>query len=195
MPWLSAAVLVLLLVSAVLGWRAGLIRRVLEFVGLVAAMLLASRFGYLVAEQLASSTGLSDRLAGPLGWLLLFAALLVLARVAAWGIAKALHVSVLGWVDRTGGALLGLLIGTLVGSVLLMLAARLPVEGDLAEQIESQPLPRYVHAAAPTLYGLVVRDGKIDIDRLWQRAKDEIRDSGAAADAVRDAVSERLDGD
>ncbi len=195
MSWLSLLTLALLLVFAVAGWRAGLIRRVLEFVGLVAAVLLASHYGHLVASQLEESTGLADRLAGPLGWLLLFAALLVLTRLAAWALSKALRVSVLGWLDKSGGALLGLLIGALVASVLLMLATKLPVDGDLAERIESEPLTRIVHGAAPALYGLVVRDGKDDIERLWQRAKDGLRESDAAADAVKDAVREQLDGD
>ena len=195
MHWLSLVTLVLLLVFAVAGWRAGLIRRVLEFVGVVASVLLASRFGHLVAEQLEDSIGLSDRLAGPVGWLLLFATLLVLTRLAAWALSKALRVSVLGWLDKAGGTLLGLLIGTLVASVLLMLATRLPVEDDLAERIESEPVTRIVHGAAPALYGLVVRDGKDDLERLWERAKDGLRESDAAADAVRDAVADRLDGD
>lgn len=195
MHWLSLATLALLLVFAVFGWRAGLIRRILEFVGMVASVLLASRYGHMVSGQLKESTGLEDRLAGPLGWVLLFAALLVLTKLAAWGLSKALCVSVLGALDKVGGALLGLLIGVLVCSVLLMLAARLPVDGDLAERIERDSVTRTVHGAAPFLYGLVFRDGGVDLDRLWDRAKDRLRESDAATGAVREAVSDKLGGD
>jgi len=196
--WLTIATLALLFAFAVAGWRAGLIRRVLEFVGMVASVLLASHFGHLVAEQVQDSTGLSDRLAGPLGWLLLFVVLILLTRLMAWGLAKILHVSIIGWLDHWGGAGLGLLIGLLVGSVLLMLVCRLPVEGDLAEQVEHDPVTRLVHGAAPALYNLVVRDKGDDIERLWDRAKDTIGDlpnPGRAVEGVREAVNERLGDD
>ena len=198
MHWLTIATLILLFVFAVAGWRAGLIRRVLELVGMVASVLLASHYGHLVAEQLQDSTDLDDRLAGPLGWFLLFAVLLLLTRLLAWALSKALRVSILGWLDRWGGGLLGLLIGLLVGSVLLMLVGRLPVDGDLADQIEHDSVTRFVHGAAPALYGFVVRDKGDEIERLWDRARDtvgDLPDPGLSAESVRDAVKDRLGDD
>jgi len=196
---LTIATLILLFAFAVAGWRAGLIRRVLEFVGMVVSILLASHYGHLVAEQLQDSTGgLSDRLVGPLAWLILFVVLILLTRLMAWGLAKTMQVSILGWLDHWGGAGLGLLIGLLVGSVLLMLVCRLPVEGDLAEQVERDPVTRLVHGAAPALYNLVVHNKGDDIERLWDRAKDSVGDlpiPDKAVEGVRDAVSERLGDD
>ncbi len=196
MHWLTIATLALLLVFAIAGWRAGLIRRVLEFVGMVASVLLASRFGFLAADWLQDLTGLEDRLARPLGWLLVFIVLLIVTRVLAWLLAKALRVSVLGWVDRWGGALLGVLIGVLVCSVLLMLVCRVTGDDDLAEQVRSDPVTRVVHSAAPALYALVARGDHEDLERLWQRARegiDELPDPGEAASSLRDAVGDRLD--
>jgi len=196
MHWLTIATLALLLVFAIAGWRAGLIRRVLEFVGMVASVLLASRFGFLAADWLQDLTGLEDRLARPLGWLLVFIVLLIGTRVLAWLLAKALRVSVLGWVDRWGGALLGVLIGVLVCSVLLMLVCRVTGDDDLAEQVRSDPVTRVVHSAAPALYALVARGDHEDLERLWQRARegiDELPDPGEAASSLRDAVGDRLD--
>jgi len=196
MHWLTIATLALLLVFAIAGWRAGLIRRVLEFVGMVASVLLASRFGFLAAAWLQDLTGLEDRLARPLGWLLVFIVLLIVTRVLAWLLAKALRVSVLGWVDRWGGALLGVLIGVLVCSVLLMLVCRVTGDDDLAEQVRSDPVTRVVHSAAPALYALVARGDHEDLERLWQRARegiDELPDPGEAASSLRDAVGDRLD--
>ncbi|MBU0743016.1 CvpA family protein [bacterium] len=198
MHWLTIATLALLLVFAVAGWRAGLIRRVLEFVGMVASVLLASRYCFLAADWLQDTAGLEDRWARPLGWLLVFAALLLVAKLAAWSLAKALRVSVLGWVDRWGGALLGMLIGVLVCSVLLMLACRITGDDDLAKQVRSDPVTRIVHGAAPTLYAFVVRGDHEDLERLWQRARDgfeELPDPGEAASSLREAVSDRLDED
>ena len=198
MYWLTIATLALLLAFAIAGWRAGLIRRVLEFVGMVASVLLASRFGFLAADWLQDATGLADRLARPLGWLLVFVALLLVTRLAAHGLAKALRVSILGWLDRWGGALLGVLIGVLVCSVLLMLAGRIAGDDDLAKQVRSDPVTRVVHGAAPTLYALVARGDHEDLERLWQRARDgfdELPDPGETADSLREAVTDRLDDD
>lgn len=198
MHWLTIATLALLFVFALLGWRAGLIRRVLELAGMVASILLASHYGHLLAEPLQDITGLSERLAGPLGLLVLLVALILLTRLLAWSLAKALRVSILGWLDRWGGAALGLVIGLLVCSVLLMLVCRLPVDGDLAEQVERDPVTRLVHGAAPALYTFVVRDNGDDIEKLWNRAKESVGDlpgPGEAVDGVRDAVGDHLGND
>ena len=198
MHWLTIVTLALLFVFALLGWRAGLIRRVLELVGMVASVVLASHYGHLLAEPLQDITGLSERLAGPLGLIVLLVVLILVTRLLAWGLSKALRVSILGWVDRWGGGLLGLTIGLLVCSVLLMLVCRLPVEGDLAEQVERDPVTRFVHGAAPALYTFVVQDNGEQIERLWNRAKDsvgDLPDPGQAVDGVRDAVGEHLGND
>ncbi len=196
MHWLTVATVVLLLVFTLAGIKAGLIRRILEFVGMVASLLLASRFGFVTADWLQESTNLDDRYAGPLGWLLIFAALLAVTKVLAWALAKALRVSILGWIDRVGGSLLGLVMGVLVCSVLLMLVCRVSDDGDLAEQVRGNPVTRFVHGAAPALYGLVVEGEHEDLERLWQRAReglDDLPDPGDAASSVRDAVEDKLE--
>ncbi|MBC8423516.1 CvpA family protein [bacterium] len=196
MHWLTIATLALLFVFAIAGWRAGLIRRVLEFVGMLASVLLASRFGFVAAEWLQETTGLDDRYAGPVGWLLVFAVLLVVTKLLAWALAKALRVSILGWVDRWGGALLGMLMGVLVCSVLLMLVCRVSGDGDLADQVRKDPVIRLVHGAAPALYALVANGENDDLERLWQRTReglDKLPDPGDAASSVREAVEDKID--
>jgi hypothetical protein len=193
--WTGIAVLLLLAVCTAAGWRTGLVRRVLEFAGLVASLLLATRYGGEVAALLVAETGLSPGAAAPVGWALLFVALLAATRLLAWAVAGAVRVSVLGWLDRWGGAALGLLAGVLVGSVLLMLLCRLAGDGELRRRVREEPVTRLVHGAAPALYELAGGDRE-RVSRLWTDARErlpELPDVGGAVDAVRDAVGERAD--
>ena len=176
MFWLSILTVVALVVFTVLGYRAGLIRRVLEFVGLVAAVLLASLYGRLIADWLAEYTGLGENLAGPAGWLIIFAVMLLVTRMVANVLSKAMRVSVLGWFDRWSGALLGLAIGAVVCSVLLMVATRIPGENNLADEVQAEPVTRVVHGVAPAIYAFVARGEDADLKTLWQKAQEEAQE-------------------
>jgi uncharacterized membrane protein required for colicin V production len=177
MYWLSILTVVLLVVFTVLGYRAGLIRRILEFLGLVAAVLLASLYGYLIADWLQEHAGLAENLAGPAGWIMIFAVMLLVTRLVAGVLSKAMRVSVLGWFDSWGGAVLGLAIGFVVCSVLLMVATRVPGEDNLADEVQAETVTRVVHGVAPAIYNFVARGEDADLKALWARAQEEAEEA------------------
>lgn len=179
MTWLTMGVALLLLVSAAGGWRSGLVRRVVELAGLVAAVLAAGRWGGSVGALIGSATDLPDRVAAPIGWVAVMIVGIVVARILAWGASRVVRLTMLGWLDRVGGGVLGLATGAIIASVLLTAAAHLPDDGEMKTRIEDEALPRLVSKAAPALWSLAVGDDD-DLERLW----DDTRES--AGDAARD---------
>lgn len=195
MSWLTMSVAGVLLIAAALGWRAGLIRRVLELAGIVASIMVAANWAGPMAVWLEASTGLPPRIAAPAGWILVVVIGIMIARIVAWGVSKLIRLTVLGWLDKAGGAVFGTLAGALLASVVLIVAANLPPNEDLRGMIRDEPLPRLIHGAAPTLWNLVAGEDR-DPGDLWDSARDSAKDmahdlgqsaAAAAADA-RDAA-------
>lgn len=193
MHWMTAVVLVVLALFTLLGWRAGLIRRVLELFGLVLSLVAAGWGMPYAGDLLAEKTGLAPGPADVVGWILVFVVCLLLTRLLAQLVSKTIQATILGWIDRVGGAALGLAGGLLVGSVLLMAAVHLPGGEARAEVIAEEPLLDFVHQAAPTLLGVVNADG--DLERIWESAKQRAEDLDGVVDGVSEAVGERLGGD
>jgi membrane protein required for colicin V production len=193
MHWMTAAALLVIALFTVLGWRAGLIRRVLELLGLVLALVLATHFALAAGALLTDRTGLAAGPAGVVGWVVLFLAVLLLTRLLAWLAAKVIQATILGWIDRVGGAVLGLVGGVLLASVLLLVAVHLPGGEARAAVIETQPVLCFVQDAAPALVRTLNGDG--DLERIWERAKVSAGQLDDAVDGAREAVGERLGGD
>jgi len=196
MHWLTIVVLIFLLITAWEGWRKGLIRRVLELVGLVLSIVAALRLVDPASTWL-FSIGLPAQSARIVGWLLIFVVCMAATRFVAWTVSKMLRASLLGWVDRWGGALLGLCGGLVLASVLLMAASHVPGNDDMRRAIDDHAVPRGVYAVAPVLYGLLVQD-ESDVEELWDRARqglDHLPDMSDQAEKAKDIISDTLDGD
>ncbi len=116
MNLVDVAILLLMILSAALGYRSGLIQAFCSLAGLIAGIAIAShnykRFGAELAP-LVKSKPLSDAI-----WFCLIALAVMLA-VGLFGmlLKKAIHGVGLGWLDR----ILGLLFGILRGAVLVTL--------------------------------------------------------------------------
>lgn len=171
------------------GWRLGLVRRVVELAGLVLSFLAATRLAPLWSGDVADASGLDPRWAALGTWIVLFLAGLVLTRLLAWLISRTVQVSLAGWLDRLGGAVCGLLIGTVLASLLLVAIGSLPGAADLRRGLLRRPVSRVLYAAAPTLYaGFRALGGREE--GIWQRVGEGLRGQLRAA---RDAVDEAAD--
>ena len=180
MSGLTIIVGLVLLVATFSGWRSGLVKRILELGGLAVAVILAARYGTTVGLAIAGATDIPAPVAGGMGWLSVIALGFIVSRFLAWAVSKVINMTILGWVDRTGGALFGLGVGTLIMSVLLVLASSVPDNNEMRRQIKDEPLPRLVHGVAPALWK-TVNGRDHDLDRLWDDARETARDLGEDA--------------
>jgi len=113
MTWLDYAVLGVLALSIAWGiWR-GLVREIMSLAGWVIAFLAANLFAAPLAEQLPASISRPEY-RGLVAFVAIFLLTLVVTTLGAVWLAKVLHASGLGGLDRLLGALFGLLRALLI---------------------------------------------------------------------------------
>lgn len=163
------------------GWRAGLLRRVLELAGALASFYFATAEAAGLGALFTGWTRLEGRARLYVGWIVLFLLGLLLTRLVAALAAKALHVGIVGWVDRVGGAVCGLLLGLLLASALLHLAGRMPGGEARRASFAANPVTRAILVAAPALSG-TFRDLGGAPERAWHGLRDGARRAAGAVD-------------
>ncbi len=119
MNWLDIVVIILLIIPAAAGLKTGLVKIVLVVAGVVVGVVVAGRTSIWLGERM---TFISDPgVAKAAAFAFILVAILVLAVVAAAFIKRILSVLLLGWVDKLGGAVLGLIVGAVFwGAILTM---------------------------------------------------------------------------
>jgi membrane protein required for colicin V production len=102
MNWLDIVILVILVITVFLGLKAGLIKMVISLAGLILGIFMAGRLYQALADKLS---------------------VMIVAAIVAWLLTKLISAITLGWVNRLGGALVGLLIAAIfIGAILAVWA-------------------------------------------------------------------------
>ncbi len=171
------------------GFRDGVIKRIIEVAGVLATLLLTAHFAAVVNPWMMDKTGLTEGTALLVTWAVLFFLGLVLSRVLASLLTKLVNMTVLGWVNRMGGALLGMLIGMLFASVLLQVISHVPGGQQVKAEYQRSSIGQVIYFSAPTVYqavrDLAGGDGDDVFNRVMQRTRD-------AADGARQKVGESV---
>ncbi len=118
MSWLvDIILLVLLAIAAFLGLRIGIIKAALSLAGLIVGVILAGRYYLTLAQHLDFIPG--DGVAEVIAFIIILLAVVIIAMVLALLLKWATSAIMLGWVDRIGGAIFGLLWGAILCGALL----------------------------------------------------------------------------
>jgi len=121
MNWLDIVIAVILVVSVIAGLRAGLIRMVVSLAGILLGVFLAGRYYQALGERLTFIS--SDKGASIAAYVLILVLVIVVAGLIAWLLSKAISAIALGWLNRVGGAVLGLFsTAVFIGAVLAVWA-------------------------------------------------------------------------
>jgi len=120
MDWLDVILIIMLVIPTFIGWRRGLVDAVIPLVGFAIAIILAGQFYDSVASWLSHWLH-SPAQAKLLGFAIIFILVVAAAMVVASIARKLLTLLLLGWVDKIGGLVFGLLTGALVAGALLSL--------------------------------------------------------------------------
>ena len=181
--WIAVGIIA---VCGFMGWRAGLVRRLIELVGVGVAIVASARLASAVTPWLHEHTAMSDTAALLLSYVMVFVAALVGVRLVAAGVSAVIHWTPLGWIDRLGGALCGVLLGALLVSVGLIAVSNAPRGEVVRDTFTADPVGDLIYHAAPALYqGARAVVGQ-DMDALWEKVVDlggDVRDE--AEDKVR----------
>ena len=117
MNWLDIVVTAVLVIAVVCGLRTGIIKAVLSLVGLIVGVILAGRYYVPISEQLTFIP--SATAAKFVAYAIILIGVMVVAGVLASLLKRTASVVMLGWINRLGGAVFGLLLGTIFCSALL----------------------------------------------------------------------------
>ena len=184
----------LIALFGIMGYRDGVVKRVLEIVGVLVVLVLTARFATAVHPWVMEKTGVPEGAALLITWAGLFFAGLLLSRFLASMISKLVRLTIVGWLDKIGGAVVGLAFGTLFASVILIVISQVPGGQAVKASYEDAPLGHFIYYAAPNFYQQAHQLFGEDADELWDRVLEETREQREAAERrAREAVDDAVD--
>jgi len=149
MNWLDIAIVLIVTFFAVTAFFAGLIRELVTLVSAVVGVVVAGLFYDEMARDVLVFID-DEKAARVIGFLVLLGAIYLAGQLIAIMLKQVAAVLLLGWADRLGGALFGLLKGLVVVEVLLILFVTYPQLG-LDDAIEDSSLASVFLDAASVL--------------------------------------------
>ena len=119
MNWLDILIIVAIAITTLIGLKIGLIKAVLSLVGLIVGVTLAGHYYISLSEQL---TFISQAtMAKVAAFAIILIGVMIIAGVLAMVLKWVTSVMMLGWVNRIGGAVFGLVLGALLCGAVLAL--------------------------------------------------------------------------
>ncbi|UCH82922.1 MAG: CvpA family protein, partial [Candidatus Latescibacterota bacterium] len=104
----------ILFVGAAVGFAKGFLEQAIELLGVVGSFVLAVLFGGFVARMLEARLDIAYSPALIVSSIILFFTGLVVTHLIAKTVGRAVKMTLLGWVDRLSGALLGLIMAMII---------------------------------------------------------------------------------
>ncbi len=140
----------------VTGLRRGLIRQVMEVLGIIAAFLTAFYMAHALASRVEGAFSVDYRLALVLSAALIFIGVIILFSLAGASLQKLFGLTVLGAFDRFLGGLFGALKGVLLISLALATIMVLPFPSEVKEAVVEDPLTSAIYPVLPVMFDLIV---------------------------------------
>ena len=117
MNWVDIVIIIYLCISVLMGLMEGLIRTVLSIVGVIVGIMLASHFYKQLGNILTFTS--NKNWANIAAFVIILVAVMIVAAIIGLILRSIIKTIMLGWVDKLGGAAIGLFLGALSISALL----------------------------------------------------------------------------
>jgi len=151
MIWVDLIIVAVILLSAILGAKIGLLRSLFLFGAFVFATVIGRAAAPLPASLLESLIGSRDvRII--VGFTILFVLILVIVNIIGAVICKVIDFTPLKWIDRGIGGILGLLAGVIVVGVVIIYLISSPVS-DSAEWLDKSFLVPIIKSLISPILG------------------------------------------
>jgi membrane protein required for colicin V production len=121
MNWLDIVIIVIAAFFGLFGLWQGAIRALFGVAGLVGGIVLAGRYYQALSAILSPSGAIWSEVAA---YALIVIATLVAAGVIGWLVSHLVHITMLGWLDRLIGFVLGAAVGCLLCAAILAIISR-----------------------------------------------------------------------
>ena len=166
MNWVDAATLITIGLFGFLGWKNGIIKWASTLAGAIIGKIFAGQYYARLAELIPIDTDFDKIVA--------FTAIFIVSLIFFWVLAnfvkKILNMLFLGWVDRSIGALIGIVVGLLSVSAIASIAVIVPID-SLHVAIAKSSLLESILTATDVIK--VLLPSQFDqIDRIFEEGLD-----------------------
>ena len=176
-------IIVILLIFVATGVKRGLIRQLLDILGIVLAFLGAFYLAHSVADYFEDSIELHYSITLILAAIAIFIIILLFFKVLGVLLKKSAEFTKLGMLDKIGGGLFGLIKGVLLVSLLLIITFNIPLPESYKREIRHRPLAIGIYPILPSLFDLVFSHSPSDLnfDKVirsgeYRRSIDELKE-------------------
>lgn len=153
MSYIDIIIVIILITFGVLGLLKGIIREIATLVGLVVGLYGAFHFSDFTASKLIGWVELSPKYLQVISFVVTFVVLAVLVFLLGRLVKRLVNAINLGFLDKIGGFIVGLVKGVLVCSLLVMLLNVLYDNGFVSEKVrEKSVLYPMVEQTVPYVY-------------------------------------------
>ena len=150
MNWLDVIIIVISAIFGVVGLWQGAIKAAFGIAGLIGGIALAGHHYEWLASVLFSEGAAWTGIAA---YAIILIIILLIAGIAGWFVARLVHITMLGWVDRLAGFILGVGIGSMLCAAVLAITTRyLP---SLEAIAASSVVARFLMTQFPLLLALL----------------------------------------
>jgi len=124
----------------------------------------------------------------------IFIGILVAFHLAGILLQKMVNITPLGHVDRLGGGLFGLLKGTLLVSLILVIILNLPFPSEFREDLEKDPVVRVIYPVMPMLFDFVLSrtPEHLSFDKIVRSADYSLEDAKEKADEMEKKIEKNI---
>jgi len=150
--WLDIVIGFILAAALIKGTRAGLIRSIFNFAGIIAGLVLAINYYAPGSSLILSYIALPQLIADALSFILIFSFTAAIIHAAGYFLAGITRVSLFRFLDRIGGGAAGIIIGLALIGVLLILMTAFPLYDDFPEHVEESYLAEPIIDTTYTIY-------------------------------------------
>jgi len=150
MNWLDIVIIVIAALFGVLGLWRGAIKAAFGIAGLIGGIALAGHYYQPFANILSSGGATWAKIAA---YAIIVIATLVVAGIIGWLVAKLVHITMLGWVDRLVGFILGAGIGSMLCAAALAIVSK--YSSGIDAVIAQSVIARFLMAQFPLLLALL----------------------------------------
>jgi membrane protein required for colicin V production len=149
LDWVLVAVFV---VGALLGLKWGLVQSVLNFIAVYVAMLVGAQVADGLVARVTDDVQ-NESVATTIGYVVIFLGVFIIAQIVGKIIRAMLTIIFLGWVDKLGGVVVGVLLGAILVTGVVTAMARVAYPQDEAILVEIEDLVTGdIEAAKERLY-------------------------------------------
>jgi len=142
---------------ALFGLKRGLIEEVLQLLGLVLAILLATRYMETGAAFLGNYINAKAELLGVLSFILIVILVMVSMRFLIVFLKNLIRLAMLSWVDRAGGGVFGAFKGAVLLSIVIWVLMFLPAQSHFKALEEESVSFGTIRGIAPSVYDFLLQ--------------------------------------